>query len=54
MLAVLNFGQNGAGMENILMWNFEKQMGYRILNPCEIVYVHHKHCVYVKLAHYKR
>ena len=54
MLAGLNFGQNGAGMEDVLMWYFEKHMGYRILNPCKIVYVHHNHCIHVKLAHYKR
>ena len=29
-------------------------MAYRILNPCKIVYIHHKHCVHIKLAHYKR
>ena len=54
MLAGLNFGQNGAGMENVLMWYFEKHMGYKILNPCKIVYVYHNHCIHVKLAHYKR
>lgn len=30
MLASLDAGQNGAGMENILMWYFEKHIGYRI------------------------
>ena len=54
MLAGLSFGQNGAGMENVLMWYFEKHMGYRVMNPCKIVYVHHNHCVHVKQDHYVR
>ena len=40
-LAGLKFGQNGAGIENVLMWYFEKHLGYRLLNPCKILYVHH-------------
>ena len=54
MMTGLNFGQNGAGMENVLMWYFEKHMGYRVLNPCKIVYVYHNHCVHVKQDHYIR
>ena len=54
MLMGLDFGQNGAGMENVLMWYFEKLMGYRLLNPCKIVYAYHNHCVPVRFAHYKR
>ena len=54
MLKGLDFGQNGAGMENVLMWYFEKHMGYRLLNPCKIVYVYHNHCVPVKFAQYVR
>ena len=54
MLMGLDFGQNGAGMENVLMWYFEKRMGYRLLNPCKIVYVYHNHCVPVKLVQYTR
>ena len=54
MLMGLDFGQNGAGMENVLMWYFEKLMGYRLLNPCKIVYVYHNHCVPVKLVQYTR
>ena len=54
MLMGLDFGQNGAGMENVLMWYFEKHMGYRLLNPCKIVYVYHNHCVPVRFAHYTR
>ena len=54
MLKGLNFGQNGAGMENVLMWYFEKHMGYRLLNPCKIVYVYHNHCVPVRFAKYLR
>ena len=34
MMAGLNFGQIGAGMEDVLMWYFENRLGYRILNPC--------------------
>ena len=34
MLMGLEFGQNRAGKENVLMWHFEENMGYRLLNPC--------------------
>ena len=54
MLMGLEFGQNGAGMENVLMWYFENLMGYRLLNPCKIVYVYHNHCVPIRFAHYTR
>ena len=54
MLAGLHFGRNVGGMENVLIWHFEKHMGYQILNLCKIVYVYHNHCIHIKLAHYKR
>ena len=54
MLMGLEFGQNGAGMENVLMWYFENLMGYRLLNPCKIVYVYHNHCVPIRFAQYTR
>ena len=38
----------------IIMWYYKKHLGFRILNLCKIVYVHQNHCIYVKLAHYKR
>ena len=36
-------------MENVLMWYFENLMGYRLWNPCKIVYVYHNHCVLLNL-----
>ena len=50
----LDFGQNGAGKEKVLMWYFEELMYYRLLNPCKIVYVYDNHCVPVKLVQYTR
>lgn len=50
----LDFGQNGAGKEKVLMWYFEELMCYRLLNPCKIVYVYDNHCVPVKLVQYTR
>ena len=46
-LADLNFGQNVGGMENVLIWHFEKHMGYQILNLCKIIHVYHNHCIHV-------
>ena len=54
MLAVLQFAQNSAGMENALMWFFKKRMGYRIMNPSKVAFIYHNHCVPVRLAKYKR
>ena len=51
MLVGLNFGQNVGRMENVLIWHFEKHIGYQILNLCKTVYVYHNHCIHVKLAH---
>jgi len=42
------------GSENILMWVFEYKLGYRLLNPCFTLYIHHEHCVYKKREHIRR
>ena len=33
------------GMENVLMWLFRDILGYKLLNPCKILFVHHQHCI---------
>lgn len=36
------------GMENVLMWLFRDVLGYKVLNPCKILFVHHQHCVSIR------
>ncbi|XP_057310884.1 uncharacterized protein LOC130648800 [Hydractinia symbiolongicarpus] len=33
------------GIENTLIWTFKYDLGYTILNPCRVLFVHHEHCV---------
>ena len=33
------------GMENLFLWHFHTKLHYSILNPCQVLFVHHHHCV---------
>eukprot|EP00794_Sanderia_malayensis_P012921 gene12920-14253_t len=39
---------NMQGQEQLLMYMFETQFGYTVLNPCLTLFVHHQHCVPVR------
>ena len=39
---------NENGMENIFMWMFRQKLGYRVINPCLVLNVHHEHCVPIR------
>ena len=41
------------GMENVLIWSFQK-LGYKVMNPCRVLHVHHHHCVKVREHSRKR
>ena len=41
------------GMENVLIWSFQK-LGYKVMNPCRLLHVHHQHCVKVRERGRKR
>ena len=41
------------GMENVMIWFFKK-LGYRVMNPCPILHVHHHHCVAIREKGRKR
>ena len=43
-LEFLNFKFPAAGIENVLMWVFQKKLGYCLLNPCSILETFHFHC----------
>jgi len=45
---------NMSGMENLLMWLFQNRLHYRILNPCKVLIVYHKHCVAIRDTGRKR
>ena len=36
------------GMENLLIWMFREKLGYKVMNPCPILSVHHEHCVDIR------
>ena len=36
------------GMENIIVWIFRKKLGYKVINPCMVLHVHHEHCVPIR------
>ena len=42
------------GMENVFMWHFQTIMGYTILNPCQVLFVHHHHCIPVRALNRQR
>ena len=43
-----NVTPNLYGMENLLIWMFRQKLGYIVLNPCRILFVHHQHCVAIR------
>ena len=40
----LNFRLPSLGMENVLIWVFQKKLNYCTLNPCSILETFHLHC----------
>merc|ERR1712226_398458 len=42
------------GAENLLMWVFKNKLGYRLLNPCFTLFIHHEHCVYMRRENIRR
>ena len=47
-LAELDVPPNSYGMENVLLWIFKERLGYKVLNPCKVLKVYHKHCIPVR------
>ncbi len=43
-----NATPNLNGMENVLIWMFEKNFNYTVLNPCPVLIVHHQHCIAIR------
>ena len=43
IITKLNFKQNTAGAENVVLFEFKKA-GYSLLNPCRNVKIYHNHC----------
>lgn len=54
LAAIDNVTPNLYGMENLFIWLFQKKLGYKVLNPCPILFVHHHHCVSVRDSGRKR
>ena len=54
MLKDLDIVPSSAGMENVVIWYFEKLLGYRVLNPCKTLIVFHNHCVPIRQKFRKR
>ena len=36
------------GMENLFLWYFQTRMNYTVLNPCQVLFVHHHHCIPIR------
>jgi len=36
------------GMENVFLWYLQTKMGYTVLNPCQVLFVHHHHCIPIR------
>jgi len=53
-LSELHITPNLYGMENILLWVFKTKLNYRILNPCKVLVVYHKHCIEIRERGRKR
>ncbi|XP_065070583.1 uncharacterized protein LOC135695423 [Rhopilema esculentum] len=47
-LTELDFPPNSSGMENVLLWIFKERLAYKVLNPCKVLKVYHKHCIPVR------
>ena len=51
----LNFRISSLGMENVLIWVFQKKLKYCTLNPCSILETFHLHCSHIhNHAHWSR
>ena len=48
IIIVTRAENNENGMENILIWMFRKKLGYRVINPCLVLHVHHEHCLPIR------
>ncbi len=47
-LVELDVTPNTSGIENVLMWIFRKRLGYKVINPCKVLFVYHNHCVPIR------
>ena len=52
-LKLLNYQIASPGMENVLMWVFQKKLNYCILNPCSILETFHFHCSPIRNHRYQ-
>jgi len=48
MLKQLDIVPSSSGMENLLIWYFDKELKYKVLNPCRKLIVYHNHCVPIR------
>ncbi|KAK6172306.1 hypothetical protein SNE40_015993 [Patella caerulea] len=36
------------GIDLLIVWVFENILRYRVLNPCKVIYIYHRHCSFVR------
>lgn len=48
ILKELLFIPSSNGMENVLIWLFQKKLNYKVVNPCLKLKVYHNHCVSIR------
>jgi len=54
MLKEIDIVPSSAGMENVLIWYFRKELNYRVTNPCLRLKVYHNHCIPIREKGRKR
>ena len=51
---MVDAGGNEFGIEDLLILMFRKKLGYKVINPCLVLHVHHEHCVPIRTASVRR
>ena len=46
-LALLRHSNDQFGVENIMIFVFQKKLNYEVINPCFVLYIYHVHCARV-------
>lgn len=54
LLKDLDIVPSSSGMENVLIWYFRKELGFKVLNPCQRIKIYHNHCIPIREKGRKR
>ena len=54
LLKDLDIVPSSSGMENVLIWYFRTELGFKVINPCIHVKIYHNHCLPIREKGRKR